>query len=1657
MRKIIRSIFALMLVVFTAFSLFACSTSAGLTENDDWNNNISVYQRKKELAHTELISYESEEKAKAAVIENSANYLSLNGTWDFTLAKKLSEVPNDFALASFVYPDPAMAGETSKKNILYWSTIQVPGSWDLQGFDAPIYTDTSKYPWANNITPANTSLTYLPIGLYRKEVDIPADWNGSSVFINFEGVSSAFYVYVNGSMVGYSEDSYTSSEFYITPYLKAGEKNLISVKVFKFADSSWIEAQDSMKLGGITRDVYLYSTPTCRISDIAVESVLDETNENAVIQVNLKVQEFGKSTKNDMFVKATIYDQNGNVYSAENSLSAKVSFDVSKTSDTYYSGKIGGRIKVAAPQLWTAETPYLYTVVAKLCNADGTVIDTVSQRFGVRTTIVTQDDTGRKTLLVNGNPVTLYGINYNEHDSKTGSTVSYDTLLADVKLMKSLNINAIRSPGRPLSIDMLNLCDEYGIYVIDDMNMCSNPYAYDEDAPIPGNQTLWQQTCLDRLIGVVNRDKNHPSVIVWSLGTESGVDAGNLTYLRNYLLSNDKNRAIVYDTDETVSDIFVSYDESLADVYDYINNEDSKKQLLFQSDNMGYLNGAGNLNTWSELYQNDRVLGGFLANWIDYAIYTAAADGSSELTYSGSWNEEISSGYIGLRGILSADRTVQSDAVEFGNAYSPVYVKPIDLYSGKFTVFNRYDFTTVNSSDYEIRYELFMGADSVKTGTLLFEELAPHTSCDVTIDYGTLRANTEYFVTVEVVYKNKPVWASDAEQIMSSVQYEITDYAVMPKTVKVNPTGAAFVSSTFYTPDVSSSAVDIIKTGSFFFTNETNYNLNELFNLSYKVYETNNTEKYIKQETGEVWESPGKIVYCKGDVPDFSVPAGSAYGEVRIPFGSLVNAVDVGEYEIELILTLKKDVAGVPAGYKAIYTFDKSTLGEKIAFKVDPSRTPEPVLDEAGKPLYDEESFLKIMTGGDPVYVPSGEEDDDESYDEYDAYILFDNGTVQLKIDNSTGLISKYTVNGMDIFANQTKSPVGNFVRQNSGGDFNSEVSEKKNATVTSQISSNNSMKKLTEPITIEKITDDHYRFTMKYIIATYPYEVYGSDSSNSDYVVTYDLYGNGELVVGVAYSPAAFDGTIPYEISSVITLDGGFKTVSWYGRGLGESFRDKLAGTKIGIYKDIKIADTIDDYLYTTASSNKEGVRWAVFKNENGNGFMLTSDTDTFAMNISKWYPWNTVAYSRTRLNNNNTIVRVIADSRGINAGNMSDAAYYSETATVNPGASYSYSFRISPMTSSDNAETKAKEYVETVLPEISGSDLTDGSVFALINIADTSVYLTEKDSILQFASGTGSDLQIWKKISASDIGMPNNFRLYNCGIEKYLTVSTYASPVDRATIDFGFADYYSIMWQNYGCDASNELMVMILGSSVHAMDYDGIFYMGTRVTGREKRGLAQSCWTFEFIDGSDELCLIKNNKTGQYLTGVQNLSFRNPVTENLYKRYSEYAPSTDWSTYENIIAAEPITDFESYKSQFKNPLMDVDWIPTDGSVTTWQLLPGNTQQWKFVRIDDNHYMIENQQTGKVVTFSDGTLSETTASGSADQIWTVYNVNGLYGFVNEKSGLAISAEASDDGIVLCLIDWKKLPNQLWKLCSEDSMAISLEVGPDWFRFDGEE
>lgn len=1650
MKHITKALLLVLVFALTVSVFAACNGAKGLTKESEALGSPETVSRNREPYSTTLIPYESAEQALGGDYAASPYYKSLNGEWDFAMVINPKLIPEGFESEKYTYSVSDFAPVCrSEKEEVSWGKISVPSNWELEGYDAPSYTYNT-YPWESELQAPNVSESYNPVGIYRNVVEVPSDWSGRQVYVTFEGVASCVYVYVNGAMVGYGEDSYTSKTFNITEAVKIGGENLVVFEVYKYCDGSYLEANDSVKFGGIYRDVYLYSAPDTQIRDFTYD--MQMSGEDALMNVTVALASYNKP-QSGLTVDMSVYDASGNILLQPTQIGSSANFtEKPATTANAHLGEVGSRVSVPNPKLWTAETPNLYTVVLELKDGNK-VLDTVSKRIGFKTVGVSVDDNGYQTLVLNDQPIVLRGILYNENSPAYGMALSREEMIADIKQMKSLNINAVRSPGRPLSEEFISLCDEYGLYVVDDMSLNSNPYSNKDEASIPGDQSVWQNACLDRLLSVVYRDKNSASVIMWSVGNDSGVGS-NFSVLRNWLTSAD-NRMIIYDDDETASDLVIAADLSLNDFVQLLNNSGNKKAILVQDTDGALLNNGGNFDSYAELMdQYANFQGGFFAYWADNAIYWPTDSGNASevmqktpynkdtasdyrLTYAGSWNDTTSAldGYQSLAGIVTADRKLQSDAAELKNALSPIYISVQDVVSGTYRVTNRNSFTDF-ASVYEISYEITDGKSVVKTGSISDLEVKAGESATVTLDYGTDITKGIYYINFTVKYKNAPSWAEKNDLTVFSKQIALTKETAPVKDGSVQPhEGTALTLGVFQKPEIYLTNYTFSK-GQMYVTNRSQKNFNEIYTLSWTVYEQH-----------AYWNVPRWVIFDQGTMNNFNVPAGAVNQLVNIGNKTGGAAADA-KYAAHIVLTTKVDVAGIPAGTQFVYTL--CTDGSSnIPYRLDYARNPVEVsVDEAGE----------ITWGPAPMDAEPEEKDTDlkelpaapANYDGA-SVILLENDNVSFRVDTNTGLITKYSVGGKDIFVDGesfTPSMISNLLRNPTGGDIVSSAVTSADRNVLTSLSKNYAeTKTLPDGYKITRVSDKQYRIELNYIWVTYPIQSMRAFSYDTHYTVVYDVYSDGEIQVSVKYQPTV-NSVAPLELSSVMTLTSDFKTMSWHGMGPGETYSDKTSDNRVGVYEDVSIVDQLGSgYLYGTGSGDKTDLRWMALEREDGSGIVITSDTELFAANVSKEYPWNTANYvsSGSSAAKKDTILRVIGQQRGVSANTLFDQEY-SNANYLEPGVNYTYSFRVIPVAADYDADKLSK----TVLN--SGTNLTaqetvkfDNNSFALTNAASTTTYLSAlTDGSVNIQAALGNASQYWIRENATDINVVDAFRI------KSLSKGLYLSPVSKdsygalpADGELTLGDYRGLQWQNWIYE-DNQLFCTGYGSggyyALYLGGYGNFSNVGARIALKAARSDDQSKWTIVADEADPTRIRIQSALSGKYLTVVDNMSYSNPLVAEQANRMRNYPYSVNWNIYNSFANAKPYTAANAK-----------EWIGSDYYVTQWDLLPADSQMWTFVPAKGG-YLIVNKQSGNALTVTDGALSQAAVANTPEQIWSVVPCDGMYGIVNTATNMALTLRSVEGSTVLTVQPWSSLAIQKWNVSSNDDMKVNIQAGNDWYN-----
>lgn len=704
------------------------------SQSVDWENP-AVNQINTEPPHATLKPFEDVDAAFAGDIRKSENFILLNGTWKFHWSENPSQRPEDFYNTDYDY---------SK-----WDDLPVPSDWQRHGYDYPIYSNVP-YPFHKNqpFVPKD----FNPVGSYRHVFEIPENWKHRQVFIHFAGVNSAFYIWVNGEKVGYHEDSKMPAEFNITRYVKEG-KNDLALQVFRWCDGSYLEDQDFWRLSGIERDVYLFVTPSVRFRDLFVNTDLSSDYRDGQLDAEVILQNENQEGKKAVTLEVKLYDVGQDVlYEMEKSLTIDAGTEIPVTFQE----------EVKQVKTWSAEKPALYDLVLVLKDDGGTVLQAVRQKVGFRTVKIANGQ-----LLVNGKAVLLKGVNRHEHDPVSGHVVTRESMIQDIMLMKQNNINAVRTSHYPNDPMWYALCDEYGLYVIDEANIESHGYGYDPDKTL-ANKPEWKQAHLERIQAMVERDKNHPSVIIWSMGNEAG-DGTNFEACSDWIKGRDPSRPVHYERAgrRPHVDIVSPMYSRVEHIIEYAESDPDRPLILCEySHAMG--NSNGNLFKYWEAFENYPSLqGGFIWDWVDQGLLETTADGTEYFAYGGDYGPAgvATDDNFCMNGLVSADRTPHPGLMEVKYLQQPVKVKAVNPEKGVFRLVNAYDFITLDHL--EGSWELMADATSLKTGALDVSGLKAGESRELKLPVSTDKpqAGAEYWVNFSFRLKEATPWGSKGHEL----------------------------------------------------------------------------------------------------------------------------------------------------------------------------------------------------------------------------------------------------------------------------------------------------------------------------------------------------------------------------------------------------------------------------------------------------------------------------------------------------------------------------------------------------------------------------------------------------------------------------------------------------------------------------------------------------------------------------------------------------------------------------------------------------------------------------------------------------------------------------------------------------------------------------
>ncbi len=712
-----------LLLVFLVFALSCTSKYENVVFEEPnpkpWEDP-EIVQINKEQPRAHFISYATAKQAENDEIWDSPNVVSLNGIWKFNLSKKLSERPYYF------FKDDYDTGD--------WAEIAVPSNWETEGFDYAIYTNV-KYP--HEKTPPLIQEHYNPVGSFKRVFEIPSELSGDEIILHFGAASSMLNVWVNEQFVGYSEDSKTPAEFNITKYLKKG-KNTLAVEIFRWSDASYMEDQDFWRLSGMTRDVFLMARNNQNIRDFKVTANLDEDYQNGGFALDVELLNY-ESEEKTVSVEAVLLDGERLIKDFSEKVSvphgkAVVSFDA-----------VFPNVKK-----WSAETPNLYLLLITLKDQAGEIIEVIRQDVGFRTVEVKDGQ-----LMVNGKSIYMKGVNLHEHHDVKGHVVDRETMLKDIEVMKSHNINTVRTSHYPQPELWYKLCNKYGLYLINEANVESHGMGY-------GNESLakdpvWGKTHMYRTENMYERDKNQPSVVIWSLGNEAG-NGVNFEETYKYLKGIDATRPVQYERagHEFNTDIYCPMYARIEWMEKYAKSNPDRPLIQCEyAHAMG--NSVGNLQDYWDLIESyDALQGGCIWDWVDQGILTTNENGEKYWAYGGDFGPDTvpSDGNFCNNGLVDPDRGVKPHLLEVKKVYQNLGFKAVNLKKGLVEIQNKYTF--INLNNFDISWSIVANGEVIKEGTLVNFALEAGVKKQVKIEYSIAPdAGAEYFLNFSAKTKDK--------------------------------------------------------------------------------------------------------------------------------------------------------------------------------------------------------------------------------------------------------------------------------------------------------------------------------------------------------------------------------------------------------------------------------------------------------------------------------------------------------------------------------------------------------------------------------------------------------------------------------------------------------------------------------------------------------------------------------------------------------------------------------------------------------------------------------------------------------------------------------------------------------------------------------------
>ena len=745
----------------------------------------------KEQPHAYFFPCQDLESARKVLPENSKFWQSLNGDWKFHWAPDPDSRPADFYQTNY--------------DVTSWDVIPVPSSWNIYGiqkdgslkYGTPIYVNQPVIfqhsvkvdDWRGGVmrTPPANWTTYKhrnEVGSFRRDFGIPQDWDGREVFISFDGVDSFFYLWINGKYVGFSKNSRNTANFNITPYLQKG-KNIVAAEVYRSSDGSFLEAQDMFRLPGIFRTVALYSVPKVHFRDLVAIPDLDATYTDGSLTINADIRNLDKKAAKDYKVYYSLYANK--LYSDENTLVDGVSSPVIEKIVPNEIGKVQTVFQVKAPNKWSAEFPYRYTLVAELKDKKNRTIETVSTIVGfrkveIKDTPASEDEFGLagRYYYVNGKTVKLKGVNRHESNPAVGHAITREMMEKEIMLMKRANINHVRNSHYPDDPYWYFLCNKYGIYLEDEANIESHEYYY--GAASLSHPVEWQNAHVARVMEMVHANVNNPSIVIWSLGNEAG-PGKNFVAAYDALKKFDTSRPVQYERNNDIVDMGSNQYPSIGWVRGAVQGKYDIKYPFHISEyahSMG--NACGNLiDYWEAMESTNFFCGGAIWDWVDQSMYNYdPKTGTRYLAYGGDFGDTPNDGQFVMNGIVFGDLEPKPQYYEVRKVYQNIGVKAVDVEKGVFDIFNKYYFKNL-ADDYYLMWSVYEDGKAIQATLKKDINLAPRQRMQISLPYNraAFKKDAEYFVKVQFILKDKMPWA-DKDFVMAEEQVLVKEATDRP-------------------------------------------------------------------------------------------------------------------------------------------------------------------------------------------------------------------------------------------------------------------------------------------------------------------------------------------------------------------------------------------------------------------------------------------------------------------------------------------------------------------------------------------------------------------------------------------------------------------------------------------------------------------------------------------------------------------------------------------------------------------------------------------------------------------------------------------------------------------------------------------------------------